>query len=396
MATAQQIQTHLTRAELLGLFSVCVVGFAFSANYTNHAPMVAALISEFKFSLAAAGFLTTGIFFTHGGIQLPGGSIADKFGPGRVLSIALVIVCMGNVALAFAGSYAQLLLLKIFVGVGTGISFVAGARYVANMFAGPHLHLAQGCYGGSVLLGSGFVIYAVPLLSRAFGWRGAFLCTAAVAAVAALVWTFATPAAPARVHKPAPLLGMLRSPQLWLLGIVQMASFGLVIVIGVWISTYLTKSFDLTPVQAGRIGSLVLVIGVATRPIGGILVPRWGARRTLRVGLTLSVIACLCFGLGTPSLVRAAVGVFLLGVGAGLPYAGVFNRAAALYPARSGAAMGLVNMLGIVMILAAPPMVGRMVDWSGTFQSSFLALSGFTLVVLLATFGIHKEIASEQ
>ena len=90
MATAQQVETRLTRAELMGLVSVCVVGFAFSANYTNQAPMVAALIAEFKFSLAAAGFLTTGIFLTHGGIQLPGGSIADKFGPGRVISLSLI------------------------------------------------------------------------------------------------------------------------------------------------------------------------------------------------------------------------------------------------------------------------------------------------------------------
>ena len=67
-----------------------------------------------------------------------------------------------------------------------------------------------------------------------------------------------------------------------------------------------------------------------------------------------------------------------------------------LYPARSGAAMGLVNMLGIVMILAAPPIIGHMVDWSGTFHSSFLALSGFTLAVLLASFGIHKEIPGER
>jgi hypothetical protein len=82
---------------------------------------------------------------------------------------------------------------------------------------------------------SGFAICAVPLLSGAFGWRGAFPCTAAVAASAALIWTFMTCAVPARVHKAAPLLAMLRSPQLWLLGLVQMASFGLVIVVGVWI-----------------------------------------------------------------------------------------------------------------------------------------------------------------
>jgi NNP family nitrate/nitrite transporter-like MFS transporter len=352
--------------------------------------MVPALVAEFKFSLAAAGLLTTGIFLTHGAVQIPGGHVVDKLGPRRVLSLALAIVCLGNIALALSGSYNQLLFWKVFVGIGTGVSFVAGARYVADMFAGPRLHLAQGFYGGSVLLGSGFVIYAVPLLSRAFGWRGAFLCTAALAACAAAIWTFMTPAEPARLHQPVPLMGMLRSPQLWLLGLVQMASFGLVIAIGVWITTYLTRSFHLTAVEAGRIGSLTLVVGVATRPLGGALVPRWGARRTLRIGLALNVLACLCFGWGAASLPRAAAGVLLIGIGAGLPYAGIFNGAAALFPARAATAMGLVNMLGIIMILTAPPLIGRMADWSGTFQSSFLALGAFTCATLAATIGIHS------
>jgi cyanate permease len=53
--------------------------------------------------------------------------------------------------------------------------------------------------------------------------------------------------------------------------------------------------------------------------------------------------------------------------------------------------MGLVNMLGIIMILAAPPMIGRLVDWSGSFQSSFLALGCFSLLVLISTLGIHDS-----
>jgi cyanate permease len=42
------------------------------------------------------------------------------------------------------------------------------------------------------------------------------------------------------------------------------------------------------------------------------------------------------------------------------------------------------------MILAAPPLVGRLVDWSGTFQFSFLALGGFSLLALAGTFGIRE------
>jgi nitrate/nitrite transporter NarK len=377
--------------DIAALACASLIGFAFSANYTNHAPMVADLVSEFKFSLAAAGLLTTGIFLTHGGVQIPGGSLADKLGPRRLLAIALAVVSVGNVFLGLAASYEQLLFWKVFVGLGTGVSFVSGARYVADIFAGPRLHLAQGFYGASILLGSGFVIYAIPLLSAALGWRGAFMCTAGLAATALLVWICLSPEAPRRSHQPARLTVMLANPQLWILGLVQMASFGLVVVVGVWITTYLTKSFHMTSLQAGRIGSLILVLGVGSRPLGGVLAARWGARRTIRFGLALNVLACLSFGLGGGSLARSAAGILLLGTGAGLPYAGAFHRAGTLFPARAGAAMGLVNMLGIVMILAAPPIIGYVVDWSGTFQSSFLALGAFTFVALVAARTIHEE-----
>ena len=394
MATAQ-VETQRGQLDRAGLASACAIGFAFSANYTNHAPMVPALVAQFKFSLAAAGFLTTGIFLTHAGIQIPGGYLADKIGPRRVLAVALTIVCLGNIALGLSGSYGQLLFWKVFVGLGTGASFVAGARYVANTFGGPRLHLAQGFYGGSILLGSGFVIYAIPLMSAAFGWRVSFFSTAALAAAAGVISIASIPDTTPITHQPSRMSSLLSSPQLWLLGLVQMASFGLVLVIGVWITTYLTRAFQLTPVQAGKLGSLVLVVGVATRPIGGLLVPRWGARRTLQVGLALNVIACLFFGLGKGSLAQAAAGVLLLGIGSGLPYAAAFNRATALFPARAGAAMGLVNMLGIVMVLTAPPLVGQMVEWSGTFQSSFLALAVFASAVLLSTYGIRKKHGAE-
>ena len=44
---------------------------------------------------------------------------------------------------------------------------------------------------------------------------------------------------------------------------------------------------------------------------------------------------------------------------------------------------------------AAPPLVGQMVDWTGSFQSSYLALAGFAFVTLLATFGIRKQLTGE-
>jgi cyanate permease len=47
--------------------------------------------------------------------------------------------------------------------------------------------------------------------------------------------------------------------------------------------------------------------------------------------------------------------------------------------------MGLVNMLGILMILAAPPLIGMLVEWSKSFRTSFIALGCFSLLAMTGT-----------
>jgi MFS family permease len=74
-----------------------------------------------------------------------------------------------------------------------------------------------------------------------------------------------------------------------------------------------------------------------------------------------------------------------------LPYAGVFNRAAALFPGRAGTAMGLVNMIGIVMILAGAPAVGYLADRTGQFRVSFLVLGGFSALAAAASLALKEK-----
>jgi MFS family permease len=46
--------------------------------------------------------------------------------------------------------------------------------------------------------------------------------------------------------------------------------------------------------------------------------------------------------------------------------------------------MGLVNMLGILMILGGAPLVGHLADLSGNFRVSFVVLGAFALLVCAA------------
>jgi MFS family permease len=370
----------------------CIVAFAYSANYTNHAPLAPALMREFGFNQALAGFLTTGIFATHAAMQIPGGSLVDRLGSKRVLLFALAWVALGNIGMAFAGAYWQLLLCKIFTGMGTGVCFVGGARYVHNAAAGPGLHTAQGFFGGSIQLGAGFVILAVPRLYLLAGWRATFLVSAGMALTAAIIWLTAAPTVAATSSAPGRFSEMLLAPQLWLLGLMQMATFSISLVVGSWVVVMLTKVLHVPATRAGLIGSLVLLLGIVSRPLGGALRRHMGIRPLFVGSLMMIALGCFVFVFPSISFGPALMAVILIGIGCGLPYAAMFSRAGALFPGRTGAAMGLVNMVGIVMILAGAPLVGHLADLTGTFRASFVALGGFALLVCATAVPlIHPE-----
>ena len=369
------------KSQWMAMVCGCVVGFAYSANYTNHAPLAPALMHEFGFNQALAGFLTTGIFATHAAGQIPGGHLVDRLGAKRVLLCALIWVMLCNLGLALAGAYWQLLLLKIVTGMGTGICFVGGARYVHAAASRTRMNLAQGLFGGSVQLGAGFVILAVPRLNLLAGWRATFLVSAGMALAAAIIWTAAAPNVMSGAAPPGRFGEMLWAPQLWLLGLVQMASFGLSVVVGSWVVVMLIKVLKVPSTQAGLIGSLVLLLGIISRPLGGVLRRHLGIRTLFISSMLMIALGCFAFVTASISYGVAVTAVMLIGIGVGLPYAAMFSRAGALFPGRAGAAMGLVNMLGILMILGGAPLVGHLADLTGNFRISFVVLGGFALLV---------------
>lgn len=375
----------------LGLFCAYLVGFALSCNYTNHAPLIPLLMKQFELTKGMAGLLTTAIFLTHAAMQIPGGLLADKFGGKKVIVFSLLVVCAGNFFIAHSDSYSQLLFWKLFIGIGTGTSFIAGARYISQLVAPADLPKAQGYYGASILLGSGFVIFVVPRIAAVSDWRTAFLTTSSLAFVVLILWLIFSPKPGKAEHAPGKFSALLLSPQLWLLGIAQMASFGLVIVIGSWITTLLKQELQITdPVWISVIASLVIIIGVFTRPLGGALVGKYSSRILLSTSFLLNTAGCFLLAFAGSSLIATLFAILLLGIGCGVPYACLFDRATVLFPGRAGAAKGLVNMLGVIMILIGAPLVGYIADLSGKFTMSFITLGCFSFVVWLISFKIKK------
>ena len=377
------------------LWFVTALGFVFSANYTNHGPLIPTLVKQLEITFAMAGFLTTAIFLTHGALQIPGGALADKFGAKKLVNFALLIITGGNFLIALSSTYSAILLLKFIIGIGTGVCFIAGARYVTTFFLGKEIQRAQGVYGGSILLGSGFVIYGIPQLLPVVGWHNIFMITGGMAALLLVLWYFFAPETPQAVTTTTiNWSGVIGSRNIWLLSLVQLASFGEIIACGVWVNTLLIKSIHLAPKLAGIVGSIVLLLGIFSRPLGGLILDH-------KMMTTKKLLAAACAGLAlgfmwmglSSSMGMAILAIIFTGIMAGLPFAGIFNAARDNCPDCPGVAMGFVNTWGAIGVMIFPPIIGRLVDITGTFISGFFVLGAVALIAALASLALtHADI----
>jgi nitrate/nitrite transporter NarK len=333
-----------------------------------------------------AGFFTTATFLTHGLLQIPGGGFADRFGGKKVAAVGLLIIALANFMNGFSGSYTEILVWKFVTGIGTGCCFTGGLRYVPTFFAGKEIQVAQGVYGGSILLGSGFVIYGVPQLLQRLGWHGVFFTTGGMAGVFLVLWLLFAPATPSGVPKKIDWGYVLGRRNVWLLGLAQLGSFGTITSTGVWVNMMLIKTVHLNPKTAGMVGSLVLLLGIFSRPFGGVMLQKkWLTPKRLLIWAHAVLALGFVFVGYSNTLPMAVAGIFAIGIVAGLPFAGIFNFAVYSCPENPGLAMGFVNTFGAFGVMAMPPVIGLLVDTSGTFVSGFYLLAAAALVGGLAS-----------
>lgn len=348
------------------------VGLAAGWNISNTGAAAATLHDEYGVSLAAVGLLTTALFATHFGAQIPGGALIDRFGARRVAGAALAAIAVGNALALVGASYPLAVVARLLIGLGTGSGFVAGSDWVR---AAGGSAAAQGLYGGVSVGGGGLAIGIVPLLIPAFGWRAPYVSALGAAGVcAALVLV---PVALERPLRRTSGFAVRDLPMrlLWPFAGLHTASFGLSVIAGNWIAPLLRHD-GLSRGAAAGVGAMTLLGGLVTRPLAGIVV----RRRPGSAGALLAT-STLCGTAGTAVLAlpvpaaALAVAAAALGLAAGVPFALAFRGAQRLVPHAPAAAVGAVNSAATFAILALTPLVGLTFSLPGHGRIGFAALA---------------------
>lgn len=365
------------------LAAACLMGWAATTNYTNHAAVIPLLMAELHFGPVQAGLLSTAFFVTLAVACVPAGMLCDRLGPTGVGTAGLVAVFASNLALGYARDFPDLLLIKVVGGLGCGLAFVAGMRYAALVVPPARVPRALGLYGGFVQLGGGTSLYLIPLLASHVGWRRAFVISSVLIALATAGWLALAPRVRPTLAA-APLTEAVRSTKVWTLGLVHTATFGLAVLIGIWVTTFLVHDFGLSLVSAGAAGSAILALGVLSRPLGGLVVDRGllGARAVMRLTVLSGALGLAALAWPGRPLLVAAAAIVALGVAFNAPYAAVMHTTGAVLPRAPGAAVGLVSGVGVLGISIGAPAVGALFAATGGFSLPFGVLAAFSLLVL--------------
>ena len=376
----------LRRDVALATATATAIGYTYAA----HGPVLPLISGEFALSDVQAGLISTAIFLAAAATMLVIGDLADRYPPRGAVTFGMALTLAGNLASAVAPSYELLLLAKAVGGIGAGFGFLAGIRYIQRRYGDARPHFGQGLYGAGYPLGSAIGLWGMPPLAVAWGWHGAFAATSVLIAVVLVAWLWATPVS--RMSRPGTMLDAARCLNCWWSFVQHAAGFGLVFAAATWVTTFLLREFALPLEASGLLGSILLIVAVIARPIGGFLIAREhvGSLVVMRAAqLTILVGVALVALPGRP-LLAALAGVIAMGFGGGIPYAAVFNTGAASLPSAPSAAQGLTALGGLLGTLVGAPAMGYAIQTWG-FTWAWLILGAISATALAITFVMRGE-----
>jgi sugar phosphate permease len=331
--------------------------------------------------------------------QIPGGVLADRFGPRLVLATALLFQGLGTFCLGLTDSYQAGFVLRILCGLGGGCVYSSCFKAVATWFSPAGRGLAIAVLMSAPTVGVAVPNFALPALEAGLGWQGAFQAVGvAVIGLAVLILFFFKEVPTASGPRRSFVVGLkyvLGSRNLILISLVGFCGLWVQIGFGSVGNDYLVSAFGLNLKNAGWVMVLYGLAGLAMSLAAGYLTGRWpGNKKGLTVACFM-LLAVFCFSFGQLGSMGAVLAGTCL-IGMAVSFANVIQSvliADFTPPEWMATAGGVTNAIFQVGALLSPAIIGRALVISGDFGPTWPLLGAGALVgaVLASRLQIKAE-----
>lgn len=387
-----------------------LVAFNLRGGLIGIGPSLPDLSVDLGLSFAQASFLIAVPTLMMGVMAVPGGGLADRWGPALTIAAGLALVAVGGGTRAIAPGFFPLLILTFIFGAGIGLSQPALPRLMRSHFP-RRLGVTTGIYASGLISGS--IVAASltgPFLDRMAdpaAWRLPMALWGALAGVVLLGWTAiirpwrpreshaARTAHPPDLERETPW-SPWRDRRAWLAAAL-FAAQGLVYYLLV---AWLPAIYGEAGLNATATAALFTVFNAATLP-AILLFPIWSDRLHRRRPPIF--VAALCFLIGVIGLLvlpAAEPWRWLWPALAGAAVSGLFAMSLVLPadiapPGYTGAAAGMVLGIGYAASALGPIVAGIVRDITGSFDAALLLLLVFA-IAMIALSAIVPELSPRR
>jgi ACS family glucarate transporter-like MFS transporter len=256
-------------------------------------------LSDTEFGWALSAFALGYAVF-----QTPAGSLADRWGPRRVMTAVVGLWSVFTTLTGVTWSFLSLLTCRFLFGMGEAGAYPTCARAFYSWLPVRERGLAQGINFSGSRLGAAFALPVVAWFVSRVGWRAAFFLLGGLGVVCAVSWWMWFRDLPeehrgvsaaekaliirergvteAGVAEPLPGRVLFGSVNLWLAMGQYFASNFTFFFCLTWLFPYLQRTYHLDPVATGLLSSGPLLAGAVGNWVGGWVVDSMYARGAWR------------------------------------------------------------------------------------------------------------------
>jgi len=367
---------------------------------------------------AQMGFVFSAFTFAYAVLEIPGGWLADRFGPRLMLTRVVVWWSLLTAATGLIGGFVSLFFVRFLFGVGEAGMFPGLSRAFSRWLPQSWRGNPFGLVIMSALIGGAVTQKLTAKLLEAWhgNWRAIFFVYALTGLVWAALWFWwfrddphthpAVNEAELKIigttrpmtHPPVPWANILCNRSMLLLcgmyfGVIYGWYFFLT-----WMPKYLLKArgFDLASTGSlAMLPLLAMAVGVALAGwVSDSLIQRigrrWGRRIPGLIGLPLAAVL-LVVAIFTGD---AKTSAYLFAIAAGLATFGVAPGWAACLDIggeHAGVVTGTMNTFGNLGGTAMPLLMGFCLQWWNSWNASLLTVAFFYLVSAACWLGIKAD-----
>jgi len=337
--------------------------------------------------------------------QAPGGRLADRFGPRRVLALgavwwAVFTSLTAFVPAGFAGALFTLLSVRFLLGVGEAVVFPASNRMVASWIPSRERGIANGCIFAGVGAGAGITPPLVTYILVHHGWRWSFWISALIGLGAGVVWIWVARDTPeqhpwtsgeeiayiqdglpdstrALKAEPIPWATIFTNRNVLAITLSYFCYGYVAYIFFSWFFIYLSSVRGLDLKSSSYYAMLPFLAMATCSPLGGWIsdrVARQYGKRAGRCGVACGgmALSAVFVGLGTHAQDARLASIILAG-GAGALYlsqSSFWSVTSDIAGSSAGSVSGVMNMgnqIGGVITASLTPVIAKHLGWGTSF-----------------------------